>query len=402
MTGDLLTTPPVVERRLVSVLFADLVGFTAWSAGRDPEDVRDLLSGWFTLARGRIERRGGTVEKFIGDAVMAAWGAPVAREDDAERAVLAALDVVTAVGGLGEGIEARAGVTTGEVAVTVGAVGEAMVAGEVVNMASRLQAAAEPGTVLVGSATMLAASARVAFEPVGELELKGIEAHVSSWRAIGAVAGPRERDRPGALVPDLVGRGTELDRLAGLVASVAAELRPRLVLLLGEAGVGKTRLARELRHGLESGTVVPAWFTGHVPADDTGGPFAAWAEIARAAVGAEEGDDAKAHLAVSSSLDSLDLEDAERRWAESALLALLGLAPPPPGGRDVLFAGWRTFLERLAAARGPVTLALDDLHDASPDLLDFLDHVVRLGAGLPDPRPRALQARAPRPQARLG
>ncbi len=233
MAGDSLAAPPIVERRLVSVLFADLVGFTAWSAGRDPEDVRDLLSSWFVLARERIERRGGTVEKFIGDAVMAAWGAPIAGEDDAERAVLAALDVVAGVRELGEGIEARAAVTTGEVAVTVGAVGEGMVAGEVVNMASRLQAAADPATVLVGSATMLAASARVAFEPAGDLELKGLEAPVPAWRAIGAIAGPRERDRPGAMVPDLVGRGPELDRLAdsrrlrGRGAAAPAGLAPR-------------------------------------------------------------------------------------------------------------------------------------------------------------------------------
>ncbi|MCU0477988.1 MAG: AAA family ATPase, partial [Chloroflexi bacterium] len=385
MAGQPSTAPPVVERRLVSVLFADLVGFTAWSAGRDPEDVRDLLSSWFVLARERIERRSGTVEKFVGDAVMAAWGAPIAGEDDAERAVLAALDVVAGVRELGEGIEARAAVTTGEVAVTVGAVGEGMVAGEVVNMASRLQAAADPGAVLVGSATMLAASVRVAFEPAGELELKGLETPVSAWRAIGAVAGPRERDRPGALVPDLVGREVELDRLAALVAGVAAERQPRLVLVLGEAGVGKTRLARELRSRLESGAgAPPAWFTGHVPADGTGGPFAAWAEIARAAVGLADGhDDETARRAVAASLDFLGLDDADRHWVEPALLALLGLASPPPGGRDVLFAGWRIFLERLAAELGPVALALDDLHEASPDLFDFLDHVVRWAKGSP-------------------
>lgn len=371
------TQPPVVERRLVSVLFADLVGFTAWSAGRDPEDVRELLSGWFAFGRSRIEQRGGTVEKFIGDAVMAAWGALVAGEDDAEQAVLAALDVVNGACELGDGIEARAAVTTGEVAVTVGAVGEGMVAGEVVNAAARLQAAAEPGTILVGSATMLAASSRVAFAPAGELRLKGIEALVPAWRAIGAVAGHRERDRPGALVPDLVGREAELDRVAALVAGVATERRARLVLLVGEAGVGKTRLARELRRRMDASASEPlAWFEGHVPADRGGGAFAAWAEIVRAALGpGAADDDATRRRTLETALDHLAIDDADRRWVEPALLALLGLAPAPRGGRDVLFAGWRILLERLVAARGLTVLAFDDLHEAQPDLLDFLDHV---------------------------
>src|SRR5206468_5679323 len=126
------------ERRLVSVLFADLVGFTPFAEERDAEDVRDTLTRYFDLARDVIERHGGTVEKFIGDAVMAVWGAPVAREDDAERAVRAGLDLVDAVSGLGRGIQARAGVLTGEAAVTLGAVGQGMVAGDLVNTASRL------------------------------------------------------------------------------------------------------------------------------------------------------------------------------------------------------------------------------------------------------------------------
>ena len=145
--------PPVAERRLVSVLFADLVGFTPFAEERDAEDVRDTLTKYFELASEIVRRYGGTVEKFIGDAVMAVWGAPVAREDDAERSVRAALELVDAVRALGPGIAARAGVLTGEAAVTIGASNQGMVAGDLVNTASRLQSVAAPGAVLVGEAT---------------------------------------------------------------------------------------------------------------------------------------------------------------------------------------------------------------------------------------------------------
>src|ERR671936_970990 len=170
--------PPLAERRLVSVLFADLVGFTPLSESRDPEEVRELLSRYFESCRRLVELYGGTVEKFIGDAVMAIWGTPVAQEDDAERAVRAALDLVAAVSALADEVgapdlKARAGVLTGEAAVTLGATGEGMVAGDLVNTASRIQSGAEPGTVLVGDATKRASEAAIAYEEAGEYELKG-------------------------------------------------------------------------------------------------------------------------------------------------------------------------------------------------------------------------------------
>jgi class 3 adenylate cyclase len=178
----------VAERRVCSVLFCDVVGFTPLSEARDPEAVRELLSRYFGVARTVIGRYGGVVEKFIGDAVMAVWGTPVATEGDAERAVRAALDLVAAVGQLGvdakvPGLAARAGVVTGEVAVTLGAVGEGMVAGDAVNMASRVQAAAEPGQVLTDGATQRLADSAVGFADTGEHRLKGKAEPARLWRA---------------------------------------------------------------------------------------------------------------------------------------------------------------------------------------------------------------------------
>src|SRR6202142_1586089 len=166
-------TPAVAERRVVSVLFADLVGFTTIAENRDAEEVRDLLSRYFDLARGIVERHGGTIEKFIGDAVMAVWGAPTSHEDDAERAVRAALEIVGGVRGLGPAVHARVGVVPGEAAVTIGAIGEGIVAGDMVNTASRLQGSAPPDVVLVGEATMHAASRAIAFAEAGDQTLKG-------------------------------------------------------------------------------------------------------------------------------------------------------------------------------------------------------------------------------------
>src|SRR5205807_6116207 len=180
---------PAAERRLVSVLFADLVGFTAMSEARDAEEVRELLSRYFDICRRLIELYGGTVEKFIGDAVMAVWGTPVAQEDDAERAVRAALDLVAAVATLGQesgapGLRARAGVLTGEAAVTIGATGEGMVAGDLVNTASRIQAAAPPGAVYVGDGTRRTTDASVVYEDAGVHELKGKAEPVPLWQAL--------------------------------------------------------------------------------------------------------------------------------------------------------------------------------------------------------------------------
>jgi class 3 adenylate cyclase len=206
---------PQAERRLVSVLFADLVGFTSLSEQRDPEEVRDLLTRYFDTSRRLTGLYGGTIEKFIGDAVMAVWGTPVAQEDDAERAVRAALDLVEAVGALGAelgagDLKARVGVLTGEAAVTIGAEGQGMVAGDLVNTASRIQSAAEPGWVLVGEVTRRATEAAVAYEEAGAHTMKGKSEPVQLWRALRVLAGRGGALKSSGLEAPFVGRDREL------------------------------------------------------------------------------------------------------------------------------------------------------------------------------------------------
>ena len=195
----LTNAPATAERRLVTAMFSDLVGFTTFAEDRDPEAVRDLLSRYFDTATEIVQRHGGTVEKFIGDAVMAVWGTPVAHEDDAERAVRAALEIVDAVKALQPDLQARAGVLTGEAAVTLGAQNQGMVAGDLVNTAARLQGVAEPGTVLVGEATMRATETSIVFEPVGDHTLKGKTTPVPAWRALRVVAQRAGQGRAGRM-----------------------------------------------------------------------------------------------------------------------------------------------------------------------------------------------------------
>src|SRR5215469_8991348 len=206
---------PVAERRVCSVLFCDVVGFTPLSESRDPEAVRELLSRYFEIARTVIGRYGGVVEKFIGDAVMAVWGTPAAAEGDAERAVRAALDLVAAVADLGveasvPGLAARAGVVTGEVAVTLGAVSEGMVAGDAVNTAARVQAAAQPGRVLTDGATRRLAESAIEFADAGEHVLKGKAEPQRLWRATRVLSGVGGSQRVDGLEGPLVGRDAEL------------------------------------------------------------------------------------------------------------------------------------------------------------------------------------------------
>ncbi|MFZ0179214.1 MAG: adenylate/guanylate cyclase domain-containing protein [Candidatus Dormiibacterota bacterium] len=371
----------VAEIRLVSVLFADLVGFTALSESRDPEEVRELLSRYFDVSRELIERYGGTVEKFIGDAVMAVWGAPVATEDDAERAVRTALELVAAVASLGAevgapSLRARAGVLTGEAAVTLGATGEGMVAGDLVNTASRLQAAAEPGGVLVGEATMRAAGQAIAFTELDSLTLKGKQEPVPVWRAERVVAQRRGVGRSERAEPPFVGREEELRLLKELLHATIREHRVRLVSVTGIAGIGKSRLAWEFLKYVDGLAATVYWQQGRSPSYGEGITFWALGEMVRMRAGITEGEDpSQARAKLAASVGEFVSEPEERRWVEHALAYLLGLVDAPGGEREELFSAWRTFFERIAE-RGPTVLVFEDLQWADPGLIDFIESIV--------------------------
>jgi len=374
---------PSAERRLVSILFADLVGFTPFAEERDAEDVRDTLGRYFELATGVIGRYGGTVEKFIGDAVMAVWGTPTTREDDAERAVRAALELVDAVRTLGPTIQARAGVMTGEAAVTIGATNQGMVAGDLVNTASRIQSVAAPGTVLVGEATFRAASSSIAFEPAGEQLLKGKTSPVPAWRALRVVAQRGGHGRSDLPEPPFVGRDDEFRLLKDLLSATGRDRRTRLVSITGPGGIGKSRLAWELEKYID-GLVEPIyWHRGRSPAYGDGITFWALGEMVRRRAGlAESDDEATTRERIARTVADFVPDEADRRWVEPALLTLLGLEPAPAGGRDVLFAAWRIFFERVAA-RGTTILLFEDLQWADGGLLDFIASLIEWSKGVP-------------------
>ncbi len=374
---------PVAERRLVSVLFADLVGFTALAEGRDPETVRELLTRYFEMAQDVIGRYGGTVEKFIGDAVMAVWGAPTAHEDDAERAVRAGLDLVDVVRELGPGIQARAGVLTGEAAVTLGARDQGMVAGDLVNTASRLQSVAPPGAVLVGETTQRATESAIAYEPAGEQLLKGKLAPVPAWRALRIVAERRGRGRDDRLEAPFVGRDSELRLLKDLFHATSRERRVRLVSITGQGGIGKSRLAWEFLKYVDGVVESVWWHEGRSPSYGDGLTFWALGEMVRSRAGLLEGDDhATTRARIAETVERHIPDEAERLRIELALLALLGAGEAPAGGAAELFWAWRTFFERLAST-GVVALLFEDLQWADPGTLDFIEHMLEWSRNVP-------------------
>ena len=376
------------ERRVVSILFADLVGFTALSDDRDPEAVREFLDSYFALARERIDRYGGTIEKFIGDAVMAVWGTPVTHEDDAERAVRAAMDLLDAVSGLrtpdGSTVTARCAVVTGEAAVTLGADGQGMVAGDLVNTASRLQSVAPPGSVLVGEATVRGSESAIAYEPVGDQTLRGKQLPVPAWRATRVVAGRGGSGRSTRLEAPFVGRDDELRLLKELLHATIRERRPRLVSVLGIPGIGKSRLAWELEKYVDGLVEGIFWHRGRSPAYGDGLAFWALAEMVRGRARIAESDPPEVARVKLAEMAREYLPDAdERARVEPQLAALLGLGGGSSGSAEELTAGWRTLFERIAD-QGPTVLVFEDPALGGPGPARFHRGPIGLGAHTAD------------------
>ena len=371
------------ERRLVTVLFNDLVGFTTIAEDRDPEAVRELLSSYFDTATRIVEVHGGIVEKFIGDAVMAVWGTPVAHEDDAERAVRAGLELVDAVKALHPDLRARAGVLTGEAAVTLNATNQGMVAGDLVNTAARLQGVAEAGTVLVGEATRRAAEGAVVFEPLGDHSLKGKTAPVPAWRAVRVVANRGGEGRADSLEPPFVGREAELRELKDVLLSVGRDRRVRLVSITGPGGIGKSRLVWEMEKFADGVTDDIWWHRGRSPSYGEGIALWALGEMVRRRCGlTEDADEPTTRAAVVATLAEFVPDASERERIAPALLTLLGVEEAPAGGRDVLFPAWRLFFERIADF-GTTVLVFEDLQWADSALLDFIEHMLDWSRELP-------------------
>ncbi|MEO5575011.1 MAG: AAA family ATPase [Gaiellaceae bacterium] len=364
---------------MVTVFFADMVGSTARAERLDPEDVRAVLAPFYARLRAELERFGGTVEKFIGDAVMAVFGAPVAHEDDPERAVRAALAIRDWVLEEQE-LQVRIAVHTGEALVSLGArpaEGEGMVAGDVVNTAARLQSAAPVNGILVGEQTYRATERAIEYRAAESVLGKGKSEPIPVWEAVQA------HSRFGvdlAIVSGapLVGRAQEVEILVAALARAREERAPQLVTLVGVPGIGKSRLLAELFGAIEQGTVLTTWRQGRSLSYGEGVSYWALGEMVKAQAGILETDTPEAAgTKLADAVARLLPDEAEARWVESHLRPLAGMAADDLSGdrRGEAFAAWRRFFEALAEER-PLVLVFEDMHWADDGLLDFVDHLV--------------------------
>lgn len=393
--GQALATTPAEapatdpgERRFVSVLFADLVGFTSFSESRDPEEVRSMLTLYFERAQEVIERFGGEIDKYIGDAVTAFWGAHRALEDDAERAVRAALELTDAVAALGAEIgipnlQLRAGVLSGEASVGSGGNETGLVLGDIVNTASRLQSAAEPGAVFVGASTQQLTSGAIRYEHAGTFEMKGKSETVEAWKAIAVTAQRGGAGKWEVLEPPFVGRENELRLLKDQLHATTSAGTARLVSIIGEAGIGKSRLGWELRKYVDGITEVIRWHQGRSPAYGEAVTFWALTEMVRSRAGiAETEDPLKARNALRACVAEYVSDPEEQNWMETRLAGLLGLADMPTGNRDELYAALRGFFQRVAAT-STTLLLFEDLHWADDGQLEFIEELVEMSPNHP-------------------
>jgi class 3 adenylate cyclase len=370
------------ERKVVSVLFVDLVGFTAASEAADPEDVRARLQRYHARAKAEVERFGGTIEKFVGDAVMAAFGAPVAHEDDAERAMRAGLAILEAMEELD--LEVRAAVNTGEAVVAIDArpeLGEGIVTGDVVNTAARLQSAAPAGALVAGGQTYWATRHAIEYEELEPVAAKGKAEPVPLWRALGARSRLGIDLEPSRRTPFL-GRDDELEVLRQIYARTLRESACHLVTLVGEPGIGKSRLLAELREFVDSQAELVFWRQGRCLPYGEGIALWALGEIVKAHGGILESDDpATAREKLSRVLEPLVPSPEEQAWIAGELARLVG-AGDPGGERQESFAAWRAFLDAVAAQR-PLVVVVEDLHWADRTLLEFLEQLVDWSSGVP-------------------
>jgi len=367
------------ELRHVSVLFCDLVGFTPFAERRDPEEVRELLSGYFELARAIVGRYGGTVEKFIGDAVMAVWGAPIAKEDDAERAVRAGLELVSAVSAYGTehrtDLQARVGVVTGGAATTETAE-EGLVIGDRVNTAARIQSAAPPGCCYVDEMTRTATAAAIAYTDAGDHTLKGKAEPVRLFQATRVVAAIAGTQRSGVLEAPFIGRDHELRLVKELFHAAAERQSARLVLVSGVAGVGKSRLAWEFFKYIDGLAGDVLWHAGRCLSYGEGVSYWALSEMVRARLQISEEDPLELVAErLRTGLERWIEDSADREFIAPRLGQLLGLPTAQVLAREELFSGWRLFFERLAEYL-PVVMVVEDLQWADSGMVDFLDHLL--------------------------
>ena len=355
----------------MTVLFADIVDSTASADARDPEEVRAALRPKLAHMRGELERFGGTFEKYVGDAVMAVFGAPVAHEDDPERAVRAALAIRDGLPGV------RVAVNTGEAVVSLGASSgtpEAIATGDVVNTTFRVEEAAEAGTVLVGEGTYRATQGAIEYGERRLLQAKGKTEPLAVYEALRA--GPEVRRTPeGSPLAPLVGRKEELSLVLDTIARAKRDRTVQLVTLVGVPGIGKSRLVWELQRALAAETGLVTWRRGRCLPYGDGVSYWALGEMVKAQAGILESDSAvSVHAKLRRAVRELVTDPTEAEWVESYLRPLVALDAPASERREEAFAAWRRFFELLGEL-GPLVLVFEDLHWADEGLLDFLDHL---------------------------
>jgi len=384
-------SPSAEERKLVTVLFCDLVGFTARSDRADPEDVRATLRPYHERLRREVERYGGTVEKFIGDAIMAVFGAPVAHEDDAERAVRAGLRILEEIRTMnaaqsGLDLSVRIGIETGEAVVAIGARperGEGIATGDVVNTAARLQTSAMVDSIVVGELTHRTTKQVFDYEELDPAVAKGKQDPLLRWRAVRAKSGFGVDTEQAGRTP-LIGREAELGLLEETFRRTQRDAAPQLVTLTGEPGVGKTRLVWEFRRFVDELPQLVYWRQGRCLPYGEGITFWALGEIVKAQAGIVETDEPdEALVKLDDAVRLVAADSGEAEWLKSRLAPLIGgRVGVEAAGRDEAFGAWRRFLE-LVAARDPLVVVFEDLHWADPSLIEFVDHLVEWASGVP-------------------